>query len=95
MQHSHCSCAVSGTGSGNFSPAASACLCLCRLGQVLVYSKIRAALGISRAVVSGGGSLPPALDDWYEAIGLPVLNGWGLTEVGHSDMLEPARDEAD
>ena len=69
-------------------PAAVVCLCLCRLGQVLVYSKIRAALGISNAVVSGGGSLPPALDDWYEAIGLPVLNGWGLTEVGLVDMLE-------
>ena len=62
---------------------------------MLVYSKIRAALGISRAVVSGGGSLPPALDDWYEAIGLPVLNGWGLTEVGPADVLEPARNEAD
>ena len=54
---------------------------------MLVYSKIRAALGISRAVVSGGGSLPPALDDWYEAIGLPVLNGWGLTEVRFAERL--------
>ena len=62
---------------------------------MLVYSKIRAALGISRAVVSGGGSLPPALDDWYEAIGLPVLNGWGLTEVRVAERLNPARDEAD
>lgn len=41
---------------------------------------MRAALGIRRCVVSGGGSLAPHLDDFYEAVGLPVLNGWGLTE---------------
>ena len=46
---------------------------------MLVYAKVRAALGIRQAVVSGGGSLAPHLDDFYEAIGLPVINGWGLT----------------
>lgn len=43
--------------------------------------QIREALGIRRTVVSGGGSLAAHLDDFYEAIGLPVLNGWGLTET--------------
>ncbi len=51
----------------------------CRLAKALVYGKVRAALGIRQGVVSGGGSLAPHLDDFYEAIGLPVINGWGLT----------------
>lgn len=52
-----------------------------RLAQSLVYGKVRSALGIREAVVSGGGSLAGHLDDFYESIGLPVLNGWGLTET--------------
>ena len=53
--------------------------CARRLAAALVYGKVRAALGIRQGVVSGGGSLAPHLDDFYEAIGLPVINGWGLT----------------
>lgn len=34
-----------------------------------------------RTVISGGGSLASHLDDFFEIIGLPVLNGWGLTET--------------
>lgn len=52
-----------------------------RLGQILVYKKICRALGIRQNVVSGGGSLATHLDDFYEVIGLDVLNGWGLSEV--------------
>jgi long-chain acyl-CoA synthetase len=52
-----------------------------RLAQVLVFKKIRAALGIRDTIISGGGSLAAHLDDFFEAIGLPVLNGWGLTET--------------
>ena len=44
-----------------------------------MYSKVRAAIGVQKAVISGGGSLAPHLDTFYEAIGLPVLNGWGLS----------------
>lgn len=51
------------------------------LATKLVYSKIRAALGIKSTVISGGGSLAPHLDDFYEVIGLEVLNGWGLSET--------------
>lgn len=51
------------------------------LFNVLVAKKIRAALGVQRTAISGGGSLPPHLDDFYEALGLTVLNGWGLTET--------------
>lgn len=44
-------------------------------------TQVRAALGIRRTVVSGGGSLPPHLDDFFEAAGLTVLVGYGLTET--------------
>lgn len=54
----------------------------CRLASKLMYGKIRAAVGVRRAVVSGGGSLQPHLDDFFEVIGLTVLNGWGLSVRG-------------
>ena len=53
-----------------------------RVAGKLVYGKIRAAVGVRRAVVSGGGSLQPHLDDFFEVIGLTVLNGWGLSVRG-------------
>jgi long-subunit acyl-CoA synthetase (AMP-forming) len=40
----------------------------CRLGQILVFSKIRAALGIMSTIISGGGSLAAHLDDFYEVL---------------------------
>lgn len=47
----------------------------------LVAKKIRAALGVKKTIISGGGSLSQYLDDFYEAIDIQVLNGWGLTET--------------
>lgn len=51
------------------------------LGMTLVYSKIHSAIGISKAGVSGGGSLPMYIDRFFEAIGVKVQNGYGLTET--------------
>ena len=52
------------------------------LGDALIFSKIRAATGGRlKAVVSGGGSLPPYLDDFFEVAGFPIINGYGLTET--------------
>eukprot|EP00959_Pyramimonas_sp_CCMP1952_P157818 3300014-Pyramimonas_sp.AAC.1 len=38
----------------------------------LLFSKIRATIGIRGCVVSGGGSLAKGLDDFFEVIGLEV-----------------------
>jgi len=51
------------------------------LAQKIVTTKIKMALGVQKCVVSGGGSLAPHLDDFFEAVGLPVSNGYGLTET--------------
>eukprot|EP00271_Cylindrocystis_brebissonii_P016537 TRINITY_DN402_c0_g2_i1.p1 TRINITY_DN402_c0_g2~~TRINITY_DN402_c0_g2_i1.p1 ORF type:complete len:791 (+),score=156.45 TRINITY_DN402_c0_g2_i1:455-2827(+) len=51
------------------------------LAVKLVYSKVRAALGIKKVAVSGGGSLPPHVDKFFEGIGMVLLNGYGLTET--------------
>ncbi|XP_057787319.1 probable acyl-activating enzyme 16, chloroplastic isoform X1 [Salvia miltiorrhiza] len=50
------------------------------LANKIVYSKIQSAVGISKAGISGGGSLPPHVDRFFEAIGVKVQNGYGLTE---------------
>ncbi|KAL7145300.1 hypothetical protein ABFS83_07G072000 [Erythranthe nasuta] len=50
------------------------------LAKIIVYRKIHSAIGISKAGVSGGGSLPPHVDRFFEAIDIKVLNGYGLTE---------------
>ncbi|MEW5300712.1 MAG: hypothetical protein WDW36_003622 [Sanguina aurantia] len=51
------------------------------LATQLVFGRVRSALGVKQVAISGGGSLASHLDDFYEAIGLPVLNGWGLSET--------------
>ncbi|KAJ4968883.1 hypothetical protein NE237_015584 [Protea cynaroides] len=50
-------------------------------GLKLVYSKIHSAIGISKAGISGGGSLPLYVDRFFEAIGMQLQNGYGLTEA--------------
>ncbi|KAG8662022.1 probable acyl-activating enzyme 16, chloroplastic isoform X2 [Manihot esculenta] len=50
------------------------------LADKLVYSKIRSAIGMSKAGISGGGSLPSYVDEFFEAIGVKVQNGYGMTE---------------
>lgn len=53
-----------------------------KLGDILVYKKIRAKFGGNLTVaISGGGALQPNIDDFYRAIGLTLLEGYGLTEA--------------
>lgn len=47
----------------------------------LVLSKLRSATGgCLRGTISGGGALPPHVDAFFNDIGIPVLEGYGLTE---------------
>lgn len=50
------------------------------LAKALVFKKIRATLTMGMAI-SGGGSLPTHVDKFFEMVGIPVLNGYGLTET--------------
>lgn len=52
------------------------------LGNVLVYRKIRQKLGGRiRFCISGGGALQKEVDAFYRAIGLKVIEGYGITET--------------
>lgn len=53
-----------------------------KLGDLLVFRKIRARLG-GRFVagISGGGALPKEVDTFFQAAGILLLEGYGLTET--------------
>ena len=52
------------------------------LGDALVFGKIRAMLGGRfTAGISGGGALPESVDRFFSAVGILVLEGYGLTET--------------
>lgn len=52
------------------------------LGNMLVFKSLKQKLG-GRFVagVSGGGALPPYVDTFFQAAGIKVLEGYGLTET--------------
>lgn len=53
-----------------------------RIADKLIYSKWREALGGNfRIIVSGGASIQPRLVRTFRAAGLPVYEGYGLTET--------------
>ena len=53
-----------------------------RIADKKIYRLIREITGGRvKAAVSGGGSLAPYIDDFFEVIGVRILNGYGLTET--------------
>jgi long-chain acyl-CoA synthetase len=53
-----------------------------RLADKLVYSKIRQALGgRGRVFYSGGAPLGQDMADWFCYMGIPICEGYGLTET--------------
>ena len=62
------------------------------LGSAIVFRKIRAMLGTGfRAGVSGGGAFPPAIDEFFWAIGVKVVEGYGLTETAPVVAVRPIK----
>jgi long-chain acyl-CoA synthetase len=52
-----------------------------RVADTVVFSKIREAMGGRfRGSISGGGALPAHVDEFFNVIGVPVYEGYGMTE---------------
>jgi long-chain acyl-CoA synthetase len=53
------------------------------LAEALLFSKLRAGLGLDRikVFISGGGALATEIDRFFNGIGVSVHNGYGLTET--------------
>ncbi|CAI8389816.1 MAG: Long-chain-fatty-acid--CoA ligase FadD15 [Flavobacteriales bacterium UBA4585] len=53
------------------------------IADKLVFSKVRTALGMTevKAVASGSAALQPRLARFFNGIGVPILEGYGLTET--------------
>lgn len=52
------------------------------LADKILYSTLREFLGGSvDTVISGGAPLDPHINHFYQEIGVPILEGWGLTEA--------------
>ncbi len=54
-----------------------------RILDKIVLSKLREAVGCDdfRGTISGGGALQPHVDEFFNFVGIPVLEGYGLTET--------------
>ncbi|MGN0907726.1 MAG: AMP-dependent synthetase/ligase [Bullifex sp.] len=52
------------------------------LGDRIVYSQIKSKLGTNFTCgISGGGSLSPQIDGFFNSIGVTLVDGYGLTET--------------
>ena len=73
---------LSGARRGLDALGAAALAPLGALFDRIVFRKLRAATGGHlRGPISGGGLMPPHIDRFFRAIGLPVYVGYGLTET--------------
>ena len=66
------------------------------LGQKIVFRAVKSKLGKNfRFGISGGGSLSRDVEDFFSAIDIKLLNGYGMTEtgpvIGISDTLCPKK----
>ncbi len=64
-----------------------------RLADRVVLSKVRAALGLDRArlCVTAAAKMPPATLDFFDSIGLQILDVWGMSEttgIGTGNTVE-------
>ena len=63
-----------------------------RLARVLVLDNVRKLIGIHRArfLVTGAAPISPELVRWYLALGVPMLEVWGMTETCGASTGIPA-----
>ncbi|MCR5289382.1 MAG: long-chain fatty acid--CoA ligase [Treponema sp.] len=60
------------------------------LGDGLVFSKIKAKLGTNfRVGISGGGKYPAVVDEFFWAIGVTIVEGYGMTETAPVVCVRP------
>ena len=60
------------------------------LGKWLVFSKIKKMLGSNfRAGIAGGGAYPAKIDKFFWAVGINVVEGYGLTETSPIVAVRP------
>ncbi|WP_035849299.1 AMP-dependent synthetase/ligase [Kitasatospora azatica] len=63
------------------------------IADKLVYAKIRAAFGgRMRGSVSGSAALAPEIGYFFLGAGVPVLEGYGLTETSAGSAVNPTED---
>ena len=63
-----------------------------RLARMLVLGNVRRFIGLDRARFLNTGAAPisPDLVRWYLALGIPMLEVWGMTETGAASIAMPA-----
>jgi long-chain acyl-CoA synthetase len=63
-----------------------------RLARILALDNARKLIGIHRArfLVTGAAPISPDLVKWYLALGVPMLEVWGMTESGGASTYTPA-----
>jgi long-chain acyl-CoA synthetase len=73
-------------------PVPSALRLQFRLARVLVLDNVRKLIGIHRArfLVTGAAPISPDLVRWYLALGVPMLEVWGMTETCGASTGIPA-----
>ncbi len=64
-----------------------------KIAQVLALNNVRKLIGIHRArfLVTGAAPISPELVRWYLALGVPMLEVWGMTETCGASTGVPAK----
>ncbi len=61
------------------------------LARLLVLNNVRRALGLNRVhmALTGAAPISPDLIRWYLALGIPLREGWGMTETTGGGTITP------